>query len=244
MFKRPTYDDEESLVFEQRAGPSDTTDNSLVYHNPNLALSIQQQRARLPISKFKNQLLYLVERFRCTVVVGETGSGKSTQVPQFLYEAGWADNGRLICCTQPRRVAAITLATRVASEMQTALGDRVGYALRFNEVMSERTKIKYMTDGLLLRELQADPLLTKYNVVLIDEAHERSVTTDLLLGLLRRIIAVRLDLRVIIMSATVDAQQFRDFFELNDGSDEQKNTSVILSVEGRMFPVQIFYTKV
>jgi ATP-dependent RNA helicase DDX35 len=136
------------------------------------------------------------------------------------------------------------LANRVALEMQCSVGDRVGYVLRFNEVMSERTKIKFMTDGILLRELQNDPLLTKYNVVIVDEAHERSVTTDLLLGLLRRIITVRLDLRVIIMSATVDAELFRDFFELNEGIDESKNTSIILSVEGRMFPTLIFYTKV
>jgi ATP-dependent RNA helicase DDX35 len=128
--------------------------------------------------------------------------------------------------------------------MQCSVGDKVGYVLRFNEVMSERTKIKFMTDGILLRELQNDPLLTKYSVVIIDEAHERSVTTDLILGLLRRIMTVRLDLRIVIMSATVDADLFREFFELNEERDESKNTAVILSVEGQMFPVSIFYTKV
>lgn len=101
-----------------------------------------------------------------------------------------------------------------------------------------------MTDGILLRELQNDPLLTKYSVIIVDEAHERSVTSDLILGLLRRVIAIRLDLRVVIMSATVDAELFREFFELNETNDESKNTSVILSVEGRTFPVSIYYTKV
>ncbi|KAI6196956.1 hypothetical protein M3Y94_01168600 [Aphelenchoides besseyi] len=239
-FRRPNYDDDEQevesvLAKEQRPGTSEES-ASIIYHNSHLALSIQQQRSRLPIAKLKHQLLYLVERFRCVVVVGETGSGKSTQVPQFLAEAGWADNGLQIAITEPRRVAAITLATRVASEVGCTLGERVGFVLRFNEVMSEKTQIKFMTDGILLRELHGDPLLTKYSVIIVDEAHERSITTDLILGLLKRVLSVRLDLRVIIMSAT--------FFEFNDTADESKDTSVIVSVEGRMFPVSVFYTKV
>ncbi|KAI6188333.1 hypothetical protein M3Y98_00343500 [Aphelenchoides besseyi] len=242
-FRRPNYDDDEQevesvLAKEQRPGTSEES-TSIIYHNSHLALSIQQQRSRLPIAKLKNQLLYLVERFRCVVVVGETGSGKSTQVPQFLAEAGWADNGLQIAITEPRR-----LATRVASEVGCSLGERVGFVLRFNEVMSEKTQIKFMTDGILLRELHGDPLLTKYSVVIVDEAHERSITTDLILGLLKRVLSVRLDLRVIVMSATVDAELFKEFFEFNDTADESKDTSVIVSVEGRMFPVSVFYTKV
>lgn len=143
-FQRPKYDEEdETLVLEQRAGTSDPSDQaSIIYHNPHLSQSIQQQRSRLPISKFRNQLLYLVERYRCTVIVGETGSGKSTQVTQYLAQAGWADNGLQIGITEPRRVAAITLASRVATEMECCVGDKVGYVLRFAEVMSEHTKIK------------------------------------------------------------------------------------------------------
>ncbi|KAI6242729.1 hypothetical protein M3Y99_00179200 [Aphelenchoides fujianensis] len=218
-FSRPTYDDEEpeveaALASEQRPTTSDEP-ATVIVHNSHLSLSIQQQRSR-----------------------------KSTQVPQFLAEAGWASNGQQIGITEPRRVAAITLATRVAAELQCNLGEKVGFVLRFNEVMTERTEIKFMTDGILLRELHADPLLTKYSILIIDEAHERSITTDLLLGLLKRVLSVRLDLRVIIMSATVDAELFKEFFEFNETPDASKDTSVIVSVEGRMFPVSIFYTKV
>ncbi|CAK5086902.1 unnamed protein product [Meloidogyne enterolobii] len=210
--------------------------SSIIYHNPFLALSIQQQRQRLPISKYRNQLLYLVEKYKTLVVVGETGSGKSTQLPQYLAEFGWAQEGKKICITQPRRVAAVTLANRVAEEMMCSLGSEVGYAVRFDECISDKTKIKYVTDGLLLRELMSDPLLEAYSVVIIDEAHERSVNSDLVIGLLRKIIAIRDDLRIIL---------FRDFFELNeDYKNPDKNTATIISVEGRMFPVNVFYTKV
>lgn len=171
-FKRPTYDDDQdtSLVLEQRAGTSDSAENSLIYHNPHLALSIQQQRNRLPITKYKNQILYLVDRYRCTILVGETGSGKSTQVPQVcfleilnIYSFGlvfgrsrmgrqwttnWNHGAETGCCNYGLFLRVyfnnlcVWLATRVASEMQCAVGDRVGYVLRFNEVMSERTKVK------------------------------------------------------------------------------------------------------
>uniref|UniRef100_A0A915NES1 RNA helicase n=1 Tax=Meloidogyne javanica TaxID=6303 RepID=A0A915NES1_MELJA len=209
------------------------------------SLSIQQQRQRLPISKYRNQLLYLVEKYKTVVVVGETGSGKSTQLPQYLAEFGWAQEGKKICITQPRRVAAVTLANRLAEEMMCSLGSEVGYAVRFDECISDKTKIKYVTDGLLLRELMSDPLLEAYSVVIIDEAHERSVNSDLVIGLLRKILAIRDDLRIIVSSATIEAELFRDFFELNeDYKNPDKNTAAIISVEGRMFPVNVFYTKV
>lgn len=121
------------------------------------------------------------------IIVGETGSGKTTQIPQYLYEAQWATGGRVIACTQPRRVAATTVAARVAQEMQVKLGQEVGYAVRFEDVTSPTaTRIKYMTDGMLFREMLLDPLLQRYSVIMIDEAHERSIYTDILLGVLKR----------------------------------------------------------
>uniref|UniRef100_A0A914LDT8 RNA helicase n=1 Tax=Meloidogyne incognita TaxID=6306 RepID=A0A914LDT8_MELIC len=245
-FLRPIDDDAAAtIVDEGKLNLEADQTSSIIYHNPFLALSIQQQRQRLPISKYRNQLLYLVEKYKTVVVVGETGSGKSTQLPQYLAEFGWAQEGKKICITQPRRVAAVTLANRVAEEMMCSLGSEVGYAVRFDECISDKTKIKYVTDGLLLRELMSDPLLEAYSVVIIDEAHERSVNSDLVIGLLRKIIAIRDDLRIIVSSATIEAELFRDFFELNeDYKNSDKNTAAIISVEGRMFPVNVFYTKV
>ncbi|CAD5216592.1 unnamed protein product [Bursaphelenchus xylophilus] len=243
-FVRPSYDDDTdpNLALEQRSGGNETTD--FVFQNPSLAMSISLTRKKLPITKYKTQILYLCERFRTVIIVGETGSGKSTQVPQFLAENGWAQNGQQIAITQPRRVAAVTLATRVAAEMHCSIGDKVGYVLRFNEVMSENTQVKFMTDGILLREFQTDPLLTKYSIVIVDESHERTITTDLLLGLLKRVLSVRLDLKLVVMSATMDAEVFKDFFETNDSEDRSLDTAQIVSVEGRMYPVSVLYSKV
>uniref|UniRef100_A0A1I7XZC5 RNA helicase n=1 Tax=Steinernema glaseri TaxID=37863 RepID=A0A1I7XZC5_9BILA len=158
-------------------------------------------------------------------------------------ESGWASDGRLIGITQPRRVAVVTLANRVAEEKMCVLGAEVGYCVRFDDVSSDKTKVKYVTDGILLREMMVDPLLTKYSILMIDEAHERSINTDMVLGLLRKIVTIRKDLRVIISSATLDAELFRDFFELNETTDPENDTSTIISVEGRMHPVTVFYTK-
>ncbi|KAL3087235.1 hypothetical protein niasHT_016655 [Heterodera trifolii] len=251
FFMRPVDDERVAMVVDSERlnleGADDAAGGaSVVCHNPFLAMSLQQQRQRLPIAKCRNHLLYLCEHFQTVVVVGETGSGKSTQLPQYLTEFGWAENGRRICITQPRRVAAISLASRVADEMMCRLGDAVGYSVRFDECISARTHIKFVTDGILLRELMSDPLLQAYSVVIVDEAHERSVNTDLIIGFLRKIVAIRDDLRVIISSATIEAELFRDFFELNDNPQQKpdKNTATIISVEGRMFPVTTFYTKV
>uniref|UniRef100_A0A0K0ECQ4 RNA helicase n=1 Tax=Strongyloides stercoralis TaxID=6248 RepID=A0A0K0ECQ4_STRER len=205
--------------------------------------SASKQSSRLPIFKYKRNILYLLEKYRCLVVVGETGSGKSTQIPQYLYNSGWCDDGRMIGITQPRRVAVMTLAGRVAEEMNKIVGDLVGYKVRFEGVCSDFTRIKFMTDGIMLRELISDPLLMKYSILIIDEAHERSTTTDVLLGLLRKIMVVRNDLRIIISSATLDAELFKNFFEENETDDKNKDTATILSVEGRNYPVNLYYSK-
>uniref|UniRef100_A0A914YZZ2 RNA helicase n=1 Tax=Panagrolaimus superbus TaxID=310955 RepID=A0A914YZZ2_9BILA len=248
VFKKPSDDIDTvtTTVLEEREDGGNIDGgitSSIAVFNPYYTMSIQKQRSMLPISKYKMQVLYAMERFRTVIIVGETGSGKSTQVPQFLMESGWCSDRRLIGITQPRRVAAVTLATRVADEQLCRLGTKVGFVVRFGGVTSDETMIQYMTDGILLREMSSDPLLLRYSVVMVDEAHERSVNTDLLLALLRRLQKVRQDLRVIVSSATLDAAYFRQFFELNDGDDATKDTAVIVSVEGSTYPVDIFYAE-
>ena len=172
------------------------------------------QRRSLPIFEYRTALLYSVETFGCTVVVGETGCGKSTQLPQYLHEAGWTDGGFMLAVTQPRRIAAMALAARVAEEMGVELGAQVGYAVRFDEKWHDsRTRIKYQTDGMLLREMMSDPLLSRYSAVIVDEAHERSLHTDVLLGLLKKVRRARPELRLVVASATLEAERFRDFFD-------------------------------
>ena len=145
-------------------------------------------------------------------MVGETGSGKTTQLPQYLHEIGYTKLGR-VACTQPRRVAAMSVAARVAQEMETKLGNEVGYSIRFEECTSDKTIIKYMTDGMLLREFLLDPTLSLYKVIIIDEAHERTLHTDIILSLIKDLSRLRDDLKVIISSATLDAQKFSDYFD-------------------------------
>lgn len=187
------------------------------------------------------------------IVVGSTGCGKSTQIPQYLYESGWCNETFQVCCTQPRRVAATSVAERVAVEMGCRIGDEVAYSIRFDDNTSEKTKIKYLTDGMLIREMMTDPLLSKYSVVMVDEAHERSINTDILLGLLKKIQIRRQDLRLIISSATVDALEFQKYFNDNRETLKSelktnwinptlKDCAQILSVEGRLWPVECFYT--
>ncbi|KAI8825220.1 P-loop containing nucleoside triphosphate hydrolase protein [Fimicolochytrium jonesii] len=211
-------------------------------YNANANASLSEQRLRLPIYKNRKQILYLVEKYQVVVVVGQTGSGKTTQVPQYLHEAGWTAQGHVVACTQPRRVAATTVATRVADEMGVVLGQQVGYTIRFDDCSdSTTTRIKYMTDGMLFRETLLDPLLTKYSVIMIDEAHERTLYTDILVGTLKKILKKRPELRVIISSATLDAEAFYDFFNTNTTEDVMQDNAVIMSMEGRMFPVDICY---
>ncbi|KAJ7070332.1 P-loop containing nucleoside triphosphate hydrolase protein [Mycena belliarum] len=202
------------------------------------SLSIQSQRERLPIFKHRDNILYAVEKYGVIIVVGQTGCGKTTQLPQYLLESGWAANGNVIGCTQPRRVAATSVAGRVASEVGSILGDEVGYTIRFEDVSDkERTRILYLTDGMLFRETLVDPLLSRYSVIMIDEAHERSVYTDLLLGVLKKIRRKRPSLRLIVSSATLDATSFLEYFTASNSAEE----ATILSLEGRMYPVEVAY---
>ncbi|KAG2689211.1 hypothetical protein I3760_09G129600 [Carya illinoinensis] len=195
-------------------------------------LSIQEQRQSLPIYKLKKELIQAVHDNQVLVVIGETGSGKTTQVTQYLAEAGYTTRGK-IGCTQPRRVAAMSVAKRVAEEFGCRLGEEVGYAIRFEDCTSPDTVIKYMTDGMLLREILIDENLSQYSVIMLDEAHERTIHTDVLFGLLKQLVKRRPDLRLIVTSATLDAEKFSGyFFNCN-----------IFTIPGRTFPVEILYTK-
>ena len=212
--------------------------NHVAAYNPFGSMSIDHQRQRLPIFACRNHILYLLEANQVVVIVGETGSGKSTQIPQYLYESGWLGDNQLVGVVQPRRMAAVTVATRVAEELGTVIGHRVGYAIRFEDCSSSATRIRFITDGLLVREIMDDPLLSKYTVIMLDEAHERTLYNDICIGLLRKITQKRTDLKLIISSATLDAEKFRDFFAPPGGSTK----GAILSVEGRRYPVEILYS--
>ncbi|XP_046842076.1 probable ATP-dependent RNA helicase DHX35 isoform X1 [Xenia sp. Carnegie-2017] len=204
--------------------------------------SIARLRQRLPVFKHRTNILYLVEKYQTVIIVGETGCGKSTQIPQYLFESGLASHGKVIGVTQPRRVAATSVAMRVAEERGTMIGQEVGYHIRFDDCTDpQKTAIKFVTDGMLIREMMADPLLTKYSVIMLDEVHERTLYTDVILGLLKKIQKKRKDLKLIVTSATMDAEMFRDFFNTNISKDKSKDTAAILSVEGRTFPTEIYY---
>ncbi len=184
----------------------------------------------LPITHHLEEILALLARYQVIVVAGDTGSGKSTQLPKICWAAGLAERG-LIGHTQPRRIAARSVAERVASELQVPLGDLVGYHVRFHDQYSKNTRIKLMTDGILLSEIQRDPLLKSYAVIILDEAHERSLSIDFLLGYLKTLVLKRRDLKVIITSATLDHTRFAEHF----------HKAPVVTVQGRTYPVDILY---
>eukprot|EP01114_Cavostelium_apophysatum_P006983 TRINITY_DN1861_c0_g1_i4.p1 TRINITY_DN1861_c0_g1~~TRINITY_DN1861_c0_g1_i4.p1 ORF type:complete len:1192 (-),score=397.74 TRINITY_DN1861_c0_g1_i4:17-3592(-) len=194
--------------------------------------SMKQQREFLPIYGVKRELLKIVRDNNIVVIIGETGSGKTTQMTQYLHEEGYTSVG-MIGCTQPRRVAAVSVAKRVSEEMGCPLGDKVGYAIRFEDCTSENTVIKYMTDGVLLRESLREPDLDQYSAIIMDEAHERSLHTDVLFGILRKVVARRHDLKLIVTSATMDAEKFASFF----------GNIPIFRIPGRTFPVDVMFHK-
>lgn len=195
-------------------------------------LSMKEQRESLPVFAFRSQLIKAVHENQILIVVGETGSGKTTQLTQYLAEAGFANNG-MIGCTQPRRVAAMSVAKRVAEEVGCKLGEEVGYFVRFDDCTSPSTRIKYLTDGMLQREILLDPDLRRYSVIMLDEAHERTISTDVLFALLKRAVKHRPDLKIIVTSATLDADKFSAYF----------NECPIFTIPGRTFPVEILYSR-
>ena len=197
-------------------------------------LSIMEVRQSLPVHVYRQQLLDALEQFQILIVIGETGSGKTTQIPQYLYEAGYSGNGKKkIGCTQPRRVAAMSVAARVAEEMGVKLGYEVGYSIRFEDCTTDKTVIKYMTDGMLLREFLNEPDLKSYSCLVIDEAHERTLHTDILFALVKDITRFRPDLKVLISSATMDAEKFSRYFD----------DAPLFNIPGRRFPVEVYYTE-
>ncbi|PWA68381.1 RNA helicase family protein [Artemisia annua] len=254
--------------------PSMATGNNNNNNNQfvNRKNKIDQQRKSLPIASVEKRLVEEVQKNDTLIIVGETGSGKTTQLPQYLFNGGFCRDGGIIGITQPRRVAAVTVAKRVAEECGVELGQKVGYSIRFEDVTSMSTRIKYMTDGLLLREALLDPYLSRYSVIVVDEAHERTVQTDVLLGLLKDVqkkrsrssnasnndhvksnngalvkeenngqtssgfkqqLVKKLNpLKLIIMSASLDARGFSEYF----------SGAKAVHVQGRQFPVDILYT--
>ena len=186
--------------------------------------------AELPICEHREQILSLLKSHQVIIVCGDTGSGKTTQLPKMAMELGRGADGLRIACTQPRRLAAVTVAERVAAELKTQVGNIVGYQHRFARRVSESTRVKFMTDGVLLAETRSDPLLRAYDTIIVDEAHERSLHVDFLLGILKRILPRRRDLKVIVSSATLDTEKFSAFF----------NAPAIV-VPGRLFPIEVRY---
>jgi pre-mRNA-splicing factor ATP-dependent RNA helicase DHX16 len=195
-------------------------------------MTIQEVRKSLPAYQYRDEFLKAVEEYQVLIVVGETGSGKTTQLPQYLHEAGYTKSGQKVACTQPRRVAAMSVAARVSDEMGVKVGHEVGYSIRFEDCTSDKTVLKYMTDGMLLREFVTTPDLAGYSAIMIDEAHERTVSTDILLALIKDLARARPELKIIISSATMDAQKFAVYFD----------DAPIFKIHGRTFDVDIYYT--
>jgi ATP-dependent helicase HrpA len=184
----------------------------------------------LPITAYRDEIVSAIRSHRVVIVTGETGSGKTTQLPKMCLEAGRGVYG-YIGCTQPRRIAAVTVAQRISEEMGDVVGATAGYKIRFEEKLNRHSYIKIMTDGILLMEAQADPRLNDYDTLIVDEAHERSLNIDFVLGMLKTLLARRKNLRVVITSATIDTEKFSRAFD----------QAPIIEVTGRLYPVEVRY---
>lgn len=184
----------------------------------------------LPVTKRREEIVKTIKENQVVIISGQTGSGKTTQIPKFCLEAGCGESG-IIACTQPRRIAAISVATRLAEELKTPLGKDIGYKIRFGEEFSKDGYIKVLTDGMLLAETQGDRFLSNYDCIIIDEAHERSLNIDFIMGILRDLIKKRKDLKIIITSATIDTEKFSKAF----------NNAPVIEVSGRTYPVEVIY---
>ncbi|XP_015609898.1 ATP-dependent RNA helicase DHX33 [Cephus cinctus] len=235
--KRPT-----PVVFGESANKQQKTEGSLTSSSPKhpkppdkTNLTLQQQRKSLPVYRLRKRLLEEIKQHSTLIIIGETGSGKTTQIPQLLLASGIVGSSGCIGITQPRRVAAVSVARRVAQEQGSFPGKLVGYSVRFEDVTSPQTRIKYLTDGMMVREAMTDEILSDYCVVILDEAHERSVQTDVLLGVARRAQKLRRlknlpPLKLLVMSATMDVDKFTKYFQ-----------APVLYLEGRQHPVKIYH---
>jgi HrpA-like RNA helicase len=192
-----------------------------------LKVKIDAQRQLLPVHQFRQQIIDTVRNHRVTIIAADTGAGKSTQVPQYLMEAGF----QKIICTQPRRIACISLAKRVAYETASVYGSEVAYQIRFEATQTLLTRILFLTEGVLLRQFASDPLLSQYNVIVVDEVHERHAMGDFLLGILKKALQDREDLKLVLMSATINAELFSKYF----------NDAPLIEVPGKTYPVEIEY---
>lgn len=199
---------------------------------------------QLPVTAERERIIHALERHQVIVVAGETGSGKTTQLPKMALELGLQHQG-MIGHTQPRRLAARTVAERLAEEIGSTVGKDIGYQVRFNAEVSSATAVKLMTDGILLAEIQRDPQLSRYSAIIIDEAHERSLNIDVILGYLRRVLPTRPDLKVIVTSATIDPERFARHFSSDPENWTRETSEVpIIEVSGRTYPVEIRYRPV
>jgi pre-mRNA-splicing factor ATP-dependent RNA helicase DHX38/PRP16 len=225
-------DDDDSEESDKKQSISQYGESMSVSVGSTARQKIYDQRRSLPVFQCRGDLMRVIRDHQIIVVVGETGSGKTTQLTQYLMEEGYHKYGT-IGCTQPRRVAAVSVAKRVSDEVGCDLGEEVGYSIRFEDVTSPKTRIKYMTDGVLLREALNDSDLEKYSVVIMDEAHERSVNTDILFGVLKRVAMERSDFKLIVTSATMDSEKFAKFFK----------GAPVFTIPGRTYPVETFFSK-
>ncbi|KAI1088946.1 P-loop containing nucleoside triphosphate hydrolase protein [Rostrohypoxylon terebratum] len=226
---------ERRMTTAKQAFEAENSDNNPFTGEPHSQqyFNILKSRRNLPVHKQRQEFLDLYQKSQILVFVGETGSGKTTQIPQYVvYDELPHLNRKLVACTQPRRVAAMSVAQRVADELDVTLGEEVGYSIRFEDKTSSKTMLKYMTDGMLLREAMHDHEMSRYSCIILDEAHERTLATDILMALLKQVTRRRPDLKLIVMSATLDAQKFQRYFY----------DAPLLAVPGRTFPVEIFYT--
>lgn len=239
-FKRFTFEYDDYLKFFHRLrnAKPDTLTRDYCRNSLDLFSTFQQKnlksqkekisriRAELPVFSYKNSIVDLIRNNQVVLIAADTGAGKSTQVPQYLMEAGFDK----IACTQPRRIACYSLAKRVSYESLNQYGSEVAYQVRFDGSKTLHTRLLFLTEGLLLRQFAADPYLKMYNVIILDEVHERHLTGDFLLGVLKRLLSYRLDIKVVLMSATINSALFSKYF-----------SAPIIEIPGRMFPVEIEY---
>ncbi|KAG0696546.1 P-loop containing nucleoside triphosphate hydrolase protein [Suillus ampliporus] len=231
---RMVYADQVRLALEHDLNPFTKQPHTAQYKK------ILEARKKLPVFAQMTEFYKIFNKHQIIVMIGETGSGKTSQIPQFVaYSDLPHTRNKIVACTQPRRVAAMSMAKRVADEMDVQLGRQVGYSIRFEDITEAGTTIiKYMTDGMLLREAMNDPDLTCYSTIILDEAHERSLATDILMGILKTLAQRRPDLKLIIMSATLDALKFQKYFAVSGDAP-----APLFKVPGRTHPVTVFYTQ-